>query len=228
MEDIKFGDRDTFSVIGFFTPNYETYARAFSTNLQEHDVPHHLYSISARKWREAILYKPFCIGRAREDYPRSSLVSMDVDCRVRGSIKEGLTFSSDVGLRFVGRVRTKNPTVYPTTRVTVWNPTDGAERLRRKWASLCKEDTSLRNDELLLMQAIFDSVGMSITCIPASHVGVEIAGKWSSPSHVIVHDSVHDRGRIWQPIKAAARDLRHKAFEAITGKSYVGWKYGKF
>lgn len=75
-------------VVGFFTPDYAEAASAFSKNLIEHSVSHHLYARAKVDggWRAQIFQKPATLAVARRDYPDAVLAFMDVDCSIRGDI----------------------------------------------------------------------------------------------------------------------------------------------
>jgi len=223
MTDIRAGSPGSYVVSGFFTPNYRPLAESFSANLSAYDIPHHLYSIESQDWHGATLVKPACVAWARRDYPDATIISMDVDCRVRGPIAAAAAITADVGINFHGRVREWRPLLYPSTRVTVWRSTDNAAKLLGKWDALCKT-SKVRNDEILLMQAILDTHGIAIEKLFWIYCGYEAsdAGK----DAVILHESAHAKVLPKQRLKKAFRAMRHRIFEQITGKAYQDWKYG--
>ena len=218
---------ERFVVAGFFTPNYLDYARGFVGNLEQHGIPYHLYAIGDSEWNAATRYKPSCIQRCRSDYPTRTIVSMDIDCRVKGPIFESLNVPSDVGLRYAGRFRARRSSCFPSTRVTVWNPTVGAAALLSHWRHLCATAPKAHNDEALLMRAISETVGASISAFDPRYAGIEANSIWSSDGDVIVHESIHNKERsTLKKLKHGLRDLRHKAFTCVTGRAYADWKYG--
>jgi hypothetical protein len=221
--DIRAGVPESYLATGFFTPDYQPLAERFSANLSTYGVPHHLYAIEPKDWHGATLTKPACVAWARRDYPAATIVSMDVDCRVRGSIAAASAIAADVGINFSGRIRERRPLLFPSTRVTVWRSTDNAKKLLDKWSSFCGA-SKVRNDEILLMQAILDTPGVAIETLAWPYRGNESSD--SSEHAVIVHESAHAKVMPKQQLKRALRAMRHRLFEQITGTSYEDWKYG--
>lgn len=223
LTDIRGGVPGSYVVTGFFTPNYRPLAERFASNLATFDIPHHLYAIDQKDWHGATLVKPACVAWARRDYVDATVISMDVDCRVRGPIVAASMIEADAGINFSGRIRERRPALYPSTRITVWRSTVKAAKLLAKWSELCNS-SKVRNDEVLLMQAIISTPGVAIESLPWTYRGQEASD--ASEDTVIVHESAHAKVTSKKHLKKALRQIRHRLFEQITGMSYEDWKYG--
>ena len=127
-----------FIVTGFYTPNYALLAAKFAANLENFAVPHSLYPVPASAWENAILLKPQIVKRAMTAFPGTTVVLMDIDCRLRGPIDPIADCIGDVSL-FVGvqhDARAKKGArlrVVPSSRVMVCRQTPGMHRLLENW-----------------------------------------------------------------------------------------------
>ncbi|AGK57522.1 hypothetical protein HYPDE_29233 [Hyphomicrobium denitrificans 1NES1] len=211
-------------VVGFFTPNYKPIADRFVANLARIGISHHIFAVSGHDWKSATLLKPEIIAGARSLYPRAPIVFMDVDCIIRGPVHPlfEMISGTDVALPIRIIQSDKRDLVWSSSRIIVWNPTDGAARLLKRWIELCSERSSMHvklNDEKLLLRAISQSGGVTFTQIPAQYAAFEITD--IGPEAVIVHQTT----RPPRPLSLAKR-LKHAMIKSLTGKPYAEWKYG--
>lgn len=210
-------------VIGFFTPDYAEAASAFSKNLIEHRVSHHLYACAKVEggWRAQIFQKPATLAVARRDYPDAVLVFMDVDCSIRGDISDIVETRGDVALRFKGRAVGRGYALKLSSRVIVVRPTPGGAAFVDAWISECRDHEM--GTESALVPAIEHSAGrFSLATLPLRYAGMELRD--APADAVIVHDSIHDPQRPgWvarKGIEKFFRNRRNAAFRLVTGTSY--------
>lgn len=230
MDDIK-GNLDGdagYVVTGFFTPNYRPVAERLVATLNPLKIPHHFFAVSAAEWYNAILLKPVIVMRARALYPGKTIVLMDVDCMVRGAIDDfmqkfrscDVAISINVKPRKLPRNVPMQDRVIAAARVTVWRPTEGADRLLAKWVELCKRGGNHEvGDEGFLTRAISQTPHLIFETLPVEYDGHEVTD--IGPEAVIVHLTTRDLVPR-SMLKRAKRAL----FEKITGKRYEEWKYG--
>jgi hypothetical protein len=231
VEDIRYETKSPFLVTGFFTPDYFPLAAAFSANLIEHDIAHHLYARpkSAGQWGHQTLQKPSVLQAARRDHPDRMIILMDVDCRVRGDISPILDTVGDISVP-MGRKPMKNGTALkPGTRVLLVRPTSQTDTFLKLWDDMCRLNVQpVGNDEIRLQMAIEDSAGrFAITTLPQHFTGKEI--RKAGPADMIVHDSARDEARLFgsvrKDVKHGFRRLRNAIHHAVTGRDYKSAKH---
>lgn len=225
MQDLRLEIPGRHIVVGFFTPNYKTLAETFSRNLTEFQQPHHLYAVeSVSKWHHATLMKPEIVLRAMSDYPDRTVILSDVDCTVHGCLADMASDDGDVSLHV--RAWTQDR-VYPyacaSSRLVAFQPTLKARELAKRWCEI-NESTQSRNDESCLTMALWRTMGLTITTIPA----VSGADERAFDRHPLVtHESAHTSvvGRHPRPLARGLKRWKRAAVKAITGMDYDQWKY---
>ena len=218
-------------VTGFFTP--APLAQEFTGYLDRHGVPHHLYPVPASAWENAILMKPQIVLRAMEDFPNKTVVLMDIDCRLAGSIAPVITIHGDVamfvGVRYHPKSRKKSARlrVLPSSRVIICKQTDCTRQLMRNWEKLCRAEDPKRpekDDEQLLMQAIGITEGLSLGILDKRYSGRDPLD--APPGAVVTHHSAHDAARIANEPRRHFKHMKRQLIGWIVGKPYKQWKYG--
>jgi hypothetical protein len=210
-------------VVGFFTPDYAEAASAFSKNLIEHSVSHHLYARAKVDggWRAQIFQKPATLAVARRDYPDAVVAFMDVDCSIRGDISGIVETRGDVALRIKGRAVGRGYAVKLSSRVIVVMPTSGGTAFIDAWISECRDHEM--GTESALVPTIEHSAGrFSLAALPLRYAGMELR---DAPANaVILHDSIHDPQRPgWAARKGVEKFFRmgrNAAYRLATGKGY--------
>lgn len=223
--DIRQSFGSDFLVIGFFTPNYEPAASAFARNLAEHRISHHLYArpIVEGDWYSQTRQKPSVLASARRDYPNGVLLFMDVDCRVRGDIREILESRGDISMRIKGTAMGNRQALKPCTRVMLVRPNTGADAFIADWAAACQRARDGNSAEYMLIQAMSDSPeNYSVGTLPIKYAGMELHD--APADAVIVHDSIRDPTRpgwaLRRSLQKYFRATRNAAYRLATGKSY--------
>lgn len=224
--DIRQSFGADFIVIGFFTPNYEPSASAFSKNLITHRISHHLYArpVLGDSWYSQTRQKPTVLAMARADYPDRPLIFMDVDCTVRGDIGGILQSPGDLAMRTKGTaLGTTRRALKPTTRVLLLRPTVGADAFVAAWEAGCQHAGKGDSAEAILIEVMSDSPQRyAIGTLPLKYAGIELHD--APPDAVVVHDSIHDQTRpAWALRRSAQRYFRagrNAAYRLATGKNY--------
>ncbi len=213
-------------VVGFFTPNYEPAASAFSKNLSEHRISHHLYArpVMGDSWYSQTRQKPTVLAVAREDYPDRPIIFMDVDCTVRGDIRGILQSPGDLAMRTKGTaLGSVRRALKPTTRVLLLRPTAGAAAFVAAWEAGCRHAGKGDSAEAILIEVMADSAERyAIGTLPLAYAGIELH---DAPANAaVVHDSIHDQTRpAWALRRSAQRYFRagrNAAYLLATGKTY--------
>jgi hypothetical protein len=216
-------------VTGFFTPDYAMLASAFSKNLAQHRISHHLYARAkiAGGWESQTLQKASTLAAAIRDYPSSLLILLDVDCRIRGDISELSATSGDVTLRLKRKATKQGVALMPCSRVIAVKPTLGGASFVSAWQNACERLGPKGTDENALIDVVeYNSGAFSIAALPQKFVGQELRD--ARIEDVIVHQSAHDLTRpMWalrKEIQKRFRILRNASFRALTGQSYTRWR----
>jgi hypothetical protein len=224
--DIRQSFGSDFVIVGFFTPNYEPAAAAFSKNLVEQRISHHLYArpVLGDSWYSQTRQKPTVLALARNDYPDQPLIFMDVDCTVRGDISGILQSPGDLAMRTKGTaLGSTRRALKPTTRVLLLRPTAGAAAFVAAWEAGCQHAGGGDSAEAILIEVMSDSPELyAIGTLPLKYAGIELH---DAPAHaVVVHDSIHDQTRLaWALRRSAQRYFRagrNTAYRLATGKTY--------
>ena len=171
-------------MVGFFTPDYAEAASAFSKNLIEHSVSHHLYARAKVDggWRAQIFQKPATLAVARRDYPDAVLIFMDVDCSIRGDISGIVETRGDVALRIKGRAVGRGYAVKLSSRVIVVMPTSGGTAFIDAWVSECRDHEM--GTESALVPTIEHSAGrFSLAALPLRYAGMELR---DAPANAVI------------------------------------------
>jgi hypothetical protein len=199
--------------VGWFTPNYEPFARAFAAGLAKHFVPFHLYAKPAQSvW--STRSKPIVALEAMDAYPGKTVVLMDVDCIVSGDIAQVADIAGDVGITILARNMRKRKmwqhwiAAEASSRVVILRPIEGARTFLRRWADVI-ESNGLNHDEHSMIWAFLTSPDVRFHYIPLTYSGREV-GQVANP--VIAHDSAHHKthGRAWfkRLLRAMERPFR--------------------
>lgn len=221
-----------FVVIGFFTPDYEPAASAFSNNLIAQRISHHLYArpVLGDSWYSQTRQKPTVMAQARRDYPDLPLIFMDVDCTVRGDISGILQSPGDLAMRTKGTaLGSTRRALKPTTRVLLLRPTAGADAFVAAWEAGCQYAGKGDSAEAILIEVMGDSPERyAVGTLPLKYAGIELHD--APLDAVIVHDSIHDQTRpAWtlrRGLQRYFRSGRNAAYRIATGQSYDE-RYGK-
>ncbi|WP_414463384.1 hypothetical protein [Hyphomicrobium sp. DY-1] len=213
-------------VTGFFTPDYEPLAIAFSQNLVAHGVPHMLYDVPASAWENAILLKPMIVSRAMSDNPGKTIILMDIDCVISGDIADAARFEGDMSLCLWARFKFNYGSnksrlrVLPSSRIIAFKQTAPAKTLIENWSTLCaqyKRTSVQTDDEQILMLALGVTDGLSINNIHKRFIARD--PEYATPESVILHYSAHGKTMALTNAKRL-KTLKRRLLTALLGRPY--------
>lgn len=233
----------SYIVAGFYTPDYAELAANLTANLDQFSIPHHFYAVSkiGETWMAQTLRKPEIALRAMDDHPGKSIILMDVDCTVRGPL-DPLPTESDV-TAYIFTVRSKRRIKSCTSsRVIVLRPTERTRQMLRLWHDKCTALNSkiaqMRigksqiasnaitqdDDETLLIRAIAETPGLTISMLPLAYSGSAPA---DDETALVTHDSARRKADRTRHGPSLIKRIRRKIIEGIIGKPYTEWRYGQ-
>ena len=202
-------------VVGWFTPDYRMLADRFACGLRYHGIPHHLFSKPMRgEWDTS--QKAAVVLEAMALYPGKAIVLMDVDCEVTGDIEEVTRFAEDVKFNLcLRRRRRERVTIYASSRVMVFRPTEAAKRFAEAWAYWC--DGPEPNDEVNLTYSYIANGNVSRRQLELAYYGWERNNPSAPENALIWHDSEHAKAApTWkQIIRLLERPFRSGRTKAI-------------
>ena len=168
-------DDDTKSswlVCGWFTPDYEHWARQLAVSLDTVGAPYHLRAVdkSARSWEGETMRKPFMIKQALEQFPDRTIVFVDVDCRVLRPLHTVIeNMRADVAA-FVSAKRARRgkdgALIKVRSGAMLFSPTQGAKNFVDAWIKSGGECGPFDVDQTSLMIAMGRVVDSSFQFLP--------------------------------------------------------------
>lgn len=181
-------------VIGFFTPNYRALAETLAISLREQNHPFHFFAVeTSARWSHVTMLKPTIVLNAMEIHPKKSLILMDVDCIVNGSLSGLEAFGKSIDIACFATLRAKKirrerQHFSLSSRVMLIRPTNEAREFIKKWRDACNERPWMNGDEPNLVLALTRSSGIAFSPLPRTYAGREYSGKMSQVS-LISHKS---------------------------------------
>jgi hypothetical protein len=122
-------------------------------------------------------------------YPGKAILLMDVDCIVRGDIAPMAAIEGDAAMRLLARnTEGFDVSVFVSSRVMAFRPTDGARNLVMEWERFCK--TSSKGDENALTWAYLSRSEGAYSQLDRCYAGIEITE--ASKDCIIVHRAAHN------------------------------------
>lgn len=201
MTDIVGGVVEDWVVVGWFTPDYRPLAEKFAANLNEHGIPHHLFAREKLEKGWNTQQKPSVVLSAMDAYPHTTLVLMDVDCKICGDVRPVVYFEGDVGISIKTRQlrrgwwASRRPiAIMMSSRVAVFKPTSVARLFAETWKTECGH-TDYSGDETALTYAFLRSPKTEFHYNDIKFRGLEVGCAGTPDDAIIVHVSVHERHR---------------------------------
>ncbi|PPC88618.1 MAG: hypothetical protein CTY31_00175 [Hyphomicrobium sp.] len=191
---IELRDLSDWIVIGFFTPNYRPMAEAFAKSLSSQNHPHHLFAVeNSGTWSNVTMLKPTVILNAMDHYPNKSLILMDVDCIVNGSLHELAQFQPNADVSCyttltMKQLRRHRQNFSLSSRVMLIRPTHGARDFMIKWREACDERPWMYGAERNLVLAFSRAIGVSFSPLSITYSGREVGTK-KATNAIITHKS---------------------------------------
>ena len=190
---VHVNDSANWLIVGFFTRNYRPLSERFAESLQQQNLPHHLFAVERiGDWSRETMRKPSVVLDAMRAYPSRTVILMDVDCLVNGSLDELVEASRNADFSCYASVRIKGHRRSSlrfslSSRVMVIRPTPGAERMMREWEKVCRERPDLNGDERALVMAFARANGVNFSPMSEKYSGRELGE--AAPGSIITHRS---------------------------------------
>jgi len=185
--------------VGFFTPNYRPLAETLAKDLADTQNPYHLIAREkgAATWRNVVHWKPEIVLQAMDLYPRSSILFLDVDCSVRGSLLPTLDFTGDISARpklrlthHVWPFRQKT-VLQISSRSMVFKPNERVRKFLADWRDELRTAPYYQGGcEMALRFVIMRSTGLAFCPMDPKYAGLETD---KAPADAVVVHSSHSR-----------------------------------
>lgn len=188
--DLKNGPDKDYIVAGWFTPDYRDLAEKFIGNLQEYDIPYHLYAKHKIYGGWNTKQKPSVAIQALKDYQNKVVILMDIDCIINDDIGYLSRLPGDIAISsFVKTTKSNWVQVHCSSRVIVFNPTGQALKFARMWNQWTQSDDT-KGDETGLAKAFVTTKGVYFTYLSRLYSGRNIG---TVEGAVIEHDSEREK-----------------------------------
>jgi hypothetical protein len=183
-------------VVGFFTPNYRPLAEGLAKDLTATGNPHHLIARDkgTATWRNVVHWKPEIVLEAMDHYPQSSIILLDVDCSVRGSLLPTLDFTGDISARSKLRLSNhvwpfrKKTILHISSRSMVMKPNERVRKFLADWRDELRTATYYQGGcEMAMRFVIMRSTGLAFCPMDAKYSGLEV--DQATADAVVVHSS---------------------------------------
>lgn len=183
-------------VTGFFTPNYRPLAERLARDLAATGNPHHLIARDkgTATWKNVVHWKPEIVLEAMDLYPESSLILLDVDSAVRGSMAPMLDFTGDLSarakLRLTNHVWPFRPKtiLHISSRSMVLRPNARVRKFLADWRDELRTATYYQGGcEMAMRFVIMRSTGLAFCPMDPRYAGLEV--DQAGPDAVVVHSS---------------------------------------
>lgn len=167
----------TYVVCGWYTPDYEHYARELRRNLDRLGEPHDLVRVDKVDggWERNTLEKPIQLKRALARHPGKALIMIDVDCSVREPLTELATKTQGDIAVYMMAARSQRATVRIQMRsgTIVVRPTARAEAFVENWVRISSGAPRGTIDQHTLPQAIAATPGLSVEQLDVRYCATE-------------------------------------------------------
>jgi hypothetical protein len=183
-------------VTGFFTPNYRPLAEALAKDLTATGNPHHLVAREkgSATWRNVVHWKPEIVLEVMDLYPESSIILLDVDCSVRGSLAPMLDFTGDISARAKLRLTNhvwpfrQKTVLHISSRSMVFRPNERVRRFLADWRDELRTATYYQGGcEMALRFVVMRSVGLAFVPMDDKYSGLEV--DTAATNAIVVHSS---------------------------------------
>lgn len=197
--DVNGATAESYVAVGFFTPDYRPLAETLAKDLAVTNNPYHLIARNKGEatWRNVVHWKPEIILQAMDLYPKSSIIFLDVDSSVRGSLRPAIEFTGDVSARPKLRLTNhiwpfrKKTVLQISSRSMAFKPNERVRKFLGDWRDELRTATYHQGGcEMALRFVVTRSVGLAFTPMDLRYCGLETD---KAPSDAIVVHSSHSR-----------------------------------
>ncbi|HEX4893108.1 MAG TPA: hypothetical protein VFV47_07445 [Hyphomicrobiaceae bacterium] len=167
----------TYVVCGWYTPDYEHFARELRRNLDRLGEPHDL--VQVRKinggWERNTLEKPIQLQRALARHPGKTLILVDVDCCVCEPLRDLASKAQGDIAVYMMAARSQRATVRIQMRsgTMVVRPTPFAEAFVQNWVRISAGAPRGTIDQHTLPQAIAATPGLAVEQLDVRYCATE-------------------------------------------------------
>lgn len=179
-------------ICGWYTPDYAHWADRLRANLNAiGGAPNEFVEVPKRDggWEANTMAKPLHVLSAMDRHPDKTIIFLDVDCAVCGTIQELdelAAISGDVGVYIRTRFRTNGDVRFgPRSGTLVIRPTSMARKFVETWIDTGMSAPRFAVDQDSLKVALGKTPGLSVTTLDVSACATR--GD-SVPLPLILHD----------------------------------------
>ncbi len=185
-------------VVGWFTPDYRERAASLAVSLDAVSTPYHLKAVDkvGSGWASETMRKPQIVADFMALYPETTLVLLDADCTVAGSLIPLVRcvrgdVAAYLAAKSSGRGKDR-ARVKAMSGTMVFRPTSGAARFVSAWRAAIGECDATDVDQTALMIALGRETGFTFEPLDAKWCSY---GAGITPQSVIIHDNAGREGR---------------------------------
>lgn len=176
---------------GFFTPEYRPKAEALAASLRRYEAPFWFTAVERTgDWNSQTKRKPSVALQAMDAHPHATILLMDVDCELQGSLDplmDGFCPAADVAC--YASTRYKNPgrrqRFAMSSRVMLLRPNPRTSTFLKVWDTACRSRPWVHGDEPNIIYALAHTNGITFANLPLEYA----ARDGDNPSAVIIHRS---------------------------------------
>ncbi|WP_072396149.1 hypothetical protein [Hyphomicrobium sp. CS1GBMeth3] len=190
------GGTPPYVVVGFFTPNYRPLAQNLARDLAETGNPYHLIAREkgSATWRNVVHWKPEIVLEAMDLYPQSSIILLDADSSVRGSLAPALDFTGDISARAKLRLTNhiwpfrQKTVLHISSRSMVFRPNERVRKFLADWRDELRTAPYHQGGcEMAMRFVIMRSIGLAFCPMDPRYSGLEV--DQAPGDAVVVHSS---------------------------------------
>lgn len=172
-------------VCGWYTPDYSHWAVKLAASLDAVGAPHRLYGVEklSGSWAAETMRKPSLVRTFRQDHPDSTIILLDVDCQVTGSLEP---LVDSVRADVAAHLMVKKGGMKVMSGTMVFRPTSGANAFVEAWIDAVGQCGDGAVDQIALMHAL--GAAGDFTFQPLGPQWCHHSGN-THPSPVIVHSN---------------------------------------
>jgi hypothetical protein len=202
-------------VCGWYTPDYSHWLEPLRARLDSIGAPHDFVEVDKKGggWQLNTMSKPHHLREATRRHPGKTIIFLDVDCQVTGSLEalnELAEIGGDVGFYLRTRKRKNgDPKLNPRSGTLVVKPTARAQRFVDVWIELSAQFPVHAIDQDSLTVAMGRVPGLSITTLGVDQCALEAD---RVPSPVILHDRASMKADRISPFARLCSIVRSEVF----------------
>lgn len=175
-------ETNNYVVCGFFTENYLPLAERLAAELKATNNPYHLFGREkgTATWRQVVRWKPEIVLEAMEKYPHASIILLDADSSVKGSLAPMLDFIGDISARAKMRLTPgfwplkQKTVIHISSRSMVFKQSARTRKFLEDWRDELKTAKYYQGGcEMAMRLVIMRSVGLAFCPMDPLYSGIE-------------------------------------------------------